>query len=177
MINQGFDPFRDRLSRDIRNQLSASLPTCMAQQQLTAARAVANRHLAGKPGPEQVAYINDRLDRYARFLALLTGGPAEVVWQGLVLWDLGLFFEVHEIVEHAWLRSAGAEKDFLQALIRAAGVYIKREYGFDQAAAKMAAKALPVLAANRHRLAVYTDPDRLLTALLEANAKPPLLLS
>ena len=177
MINQGFDPFRDRLSRDIRNDLSASLPTCMAQHQLTAALTVAERYLAGNPGPEQVAYIEERLDRYARFLAQVAGGPAEVVWQGLVLWDLGLFFEVHEILEHAWLRSAGAEKDFLQALIRAAGVYIKREYGFDDAAAKMAAKALPVLAANRHRLAVYSDPDRLLTALPAADAKPPLLLS
>lgn len=176
MIHQEFDPFRDRLSRDIRNQMSASLPTCMAQQQLNAARAVADRFLAGDPGPEQVAYINDRLDRYARFLALLAGGPAEVVWQGLVLWDLGLFFEVHEILEHAWLRSAGAEKGFLQALIRAAGVYIKREYGFDDAAAKMAAKALPVLVANRHRLALYTDPDRLLTALAAAESNPPLLL-
>ncbi|MBV5319183.1 MAG: DUF309 domain-containing protein [Desulfobulbaceae bacterium] len=176
MINQGFDPFRDRLSRDIRNNLSVSLLTCLQQHQLTAAQTVADRFLAGNIAPCHAAYIHDRLNRYAKFLDLVAGGPAEVVWQGLVLWDLGLFFEVHEILEQAWLRSAGAEKSFLQALIRAAGVYIKREYGFDYAAAKMAAKAVPVLATNRHRLAVYTDPERLLAALASATEKPPLLL-
>jgi len=177
MINQGIDPFRDRLSRDIRNDLSESLLTCLAQHQLTAAQAVATRYLTNDPAPCYAAYIHDRLNRYTRFLALVAGGPADVVWQGFALWDLGLFFEVHEILEQAWLHSCGAEKTFLQALIRAAGVYIKRECGFYDAAAKMAAKAIPVLAANRHRLAVYTDPERLLTALGSATEKPPLLLS
>ena len=62
-------------------------------------------------------------------------------------------------------RPGRRKRVFLQALIRAAGVYIKGEYGFDEGAAKLAAKALPVLVANRDRLAAYTDPDRLITAL------------
>jgi len=176
MINQGFDPFRDRLSRDIRNDLSESLLTCLQEHSLAAAQAVADRYLAGEMAPCHTAYILARLDRYNRFLALVAGGPTDVLWKGLVLWDLGLFFEVHEILEHAWLRAAGDEKTFLQALIRAAGVYIKQECGFGDAAAKMAAKALPILEANRHRLAVYTDPERLLSALGSLNEKPPLLL-
>jgi hypothetical protein len=176
MINQGFDPFRDRLSRDIRNDLSESLLTCLREHNLTAAQTVANRYLAGERAPCHAAYILARLDRYDRFLTLVEGGPADVLWKGLVLWDLGLFFEVHEILEHAWLRAAGEEKTFLQALIRAAGVYIKQEFGFGDAAAKMAAKALPILEANRHRLAVYTDPERLLSALGSPHEKPPFLL-
>ena len=177
MINQGFDPFRDRLSRDIRNDLSASLLACLRQKQLVPAQEVANRYLPGNPDSCYANYINDRLDRYGRFLALVAEGPADVVWQGLVLWDLGLFFEVHEIYEQAWLRACGTEKAFLQALIRAAGVYIKREHGFFEAAEKMAAKAVPVLVANTHRLAVYTDPERLLSALRSAERNPPLLLT
>ena len=177
MINQVFDPFRDRLSRDIRNDLSESLLTCRTQHQLTAAQAVANSYLATNPEPCYVDYINNRLDRYAKFLALIADGPADVVWQGFVLWDLGLFFEVHEILEQAWMQAFGDEKTFLQALIRAAGFYIKREYGFDDGAAKMAAKAVPVLAANVHRLAVHIDPERLLAALRTTTGKPPLLLS
>ena len=177
MINQDFDPFRDRLSRDIRNDLSESLLTCLRQQRLTAAQKVAARYLAGNPDWCYEAYIHDRLDRYARFLAQVAKGPADVVWQGLVLWDLGLFFEVHEILEQAWLRSSGTEKAFLQALIRAAGVYIKRECGFFEGAEKMAAKAVPVLMANTERLAVYTDPERLLVALRSGGGNPPLLLT
>jgi hypothetical protein len=177
MINQIFDPFRDRLSRDIRNDLSESLLTCRTQLRLTAAREVADRYLANHLEPCYVDYIKNRLDRYARFLALVAKGPADVVWQGFVLWDLGLFFEVHEILEQAWMHAFGDEKTFLQALIRAAGVYIKREYGFFDGAAKMAAKAVPVLAANAHRLAVHIDPEQLLAALRTATGKPPLLLS
>ena len=172
-----FDPFRDRLSRDIRNDLSESLLICLRELRLSPAREVADRFLAANPGPEQVAYIALRLERYERFLDQIAQGPDDVVWQGLVLWDLGLHFEVHEILEHAWLRAQGEEKSFLQALIRAAGVYIKGEYGFDEGAAKLAAKALPVLVANRERLAAYTDPDRLITALRSPRGEAPLLLA
>jgi hypothetical protein len=177
MINQGFDPFQDRLSRDIRNDLSESLLPCLHENRLSAAREIADRYLAKNPPPQHVAYINDRLERYGRFLALIAEGPADVLWQGLVLWDLGLFFEVHELLEHAWLRSQGAEKALLQAMIRAAGFYIKLEYGFSVGAAKMAARALPVIEANRQRLAAYTDPDRLIEALRTHNPEPPLLLA
>ena len=177
MINQVFDPFRDRLSRDIRNDLSESLLTCRTQLRLSAAQAVADRYLTTNLEPCYVDYIKDRLDRYARFLVLIAKGTADVVWQGFVLWDLGLFFEVHEILEQAWMQALGDEKIFLQALIRAAGFYIKREYGFVDGAAKMAAKAVPVLAANAHRLSVHIDPERLLAALCSATGKPPLLLS
>jgi uncharacterized protein len=172
-----FDPFRDRLSRDIRNGLSESLLACLREQDLAPARRVANRFLALHPGPELVAYIEARLERYARFLEQVPQGPDDVLRQGLLLWDLGLHFEVHEILEHAWLRAQDTEKLFLQAMIRAAGVYIKGEFGFHEGAAKLAAKALPVLAANRERLALYCDPDRLLTAMRYPQRNPPLLLA
>jgi hypothetical protein len=171
-----FDPFRDRLSRDIRNQLSASLPACLREHRLAPARAVAERFLAAHPGPEQTAYILDRLDRYGRFLDQVNGGPADALWQGLVLWDLGLYFEVHEILEHAWHRAQGEEKAFLQAMIRAAGVYIKQDYGFVEATARLAAKALPVLERHRERLAAYTDPERLFNGLRHPENAAPLLL-
>ncbi|MDR2551159.1 MAG: DUF309 domain-containing protein [Desulfobulbus sp.] len=171
-----FDPFRDRLSRDIRNDLSAAMMRCLTEQSLEPARVVADRFLADAPGPEQAAYVRDRMERYGRFLLRAARQPDDPLWQGLVLWDLELFFEVHEILEHAWMRAKGTEKAFLQAMIRAAGVYIKQEFGFSEAAAKMAAKALPVLVANRDRLAPYCDPERLLAALRVPSGQAPLLL-
>lgn len=176
MNPQPFDPFRDRVSRDIRNDLSEALLACMAEHSLTPARLVADRFLALEPGPEQVAYIHSRLERYQHFLDLMTGAR-DPLRQALVLWDLGLFFEVHEILEHAWLRAQGEEKLFYQAMIRAAGVYIKQEFGFAEAAGKMATKALPVLETNRHRLAVHTDPERLVAGLRSPHQPPPRLLN
>ena len=49
MSDQLFDPFNDRLSRDIRNDLSESLLTCLRERRPTAARTVAERYLAGHP--------------------------------------------------------------------------------------------------------------------------------
>ena len=171
-----FDPFQDRLSRDIRYQLSESILVCLRTMDLAPAREVAERFLALQPGPEQVAYIEQRLIGYARFLERAATGPEDLLWQGLVLWDLGLHFEVHEILEYAWHRSQGEEKLLLQAMIRAAGVYIKGDYGYTEAAAKLAAKALPVLESQRQRLAAYIDPERLFVAMRDPTAPAPLLL-
>ena len=162
MIDQPFDPFRDRLSRDIRNDLSQSLLSCLQEQRLQPAQIVAQSYFAQNLGQTQAAYIAERLKRYAVFLERAGQGTADALWRGLLLWELELYFEVHEILEQEWRQATGDNKIFLQAMIRAAGVYIKGEYGFEQAAASLAAKALPVLEANRSRLAVYTDPEALM---------------
>lgn len=76
---------------------------------------------------------------------------------GFVLWELGLHFKMHGRLERAWRRAEGTKKELFQALIRAAGVQIEWECGFAAAAAKMAAKALPVLVAHQQRLAVHIN--------------------
>ncbi len=171
-----FDPFCDRLSRDIRNQLSESILACLRTMSLDPAREVAQRYLSQQPGPEQVTYIEKRLILFQRFLDRVGEGTQDVLWQGLVLWDLGLHFEVHEVLEHAWHRAKGEEKLLLQAMIRAAGVYIKGDYGYHEAAAKLAAKALPVLEAQQQRLARYIDPERLFSAMRKPTSPAPTLL-
>lgn len=171
-----FDPFQDRLCRDIRNQLSESIMACLRTRCLDPARQVAERFLARQLDPQQQAYIERRLAGYACFLEQIATGPEDVLWQGLLLWDLGLHFEVHELLEQAWHRARGEEKLLLQAMIRASGVYIKGDYGYTGAAAKLAAKALPVLESQRQRLAAYTDPERLFTAMRNPTTPAPLLL-
>ena len=94
----------------------------------------------------------------------------------MILWDLGLLFEVHEVLEHAWYTAEGRMKLTMQALIRAAGVYIKREYGYNEAAARIAAKAIPVLEKNRALLEKYFKPEKLIAALASPDASPPQLL-
>lgn len=171
-----FEPFHDRLSRDIRNDLSATMIKMLEQLDTSAAQEVADRYLGMDIESNYRDYIFDRLTRYQSALEVIKKGPADVFWRALVLWDQKLFFEMHEILEHAWYTAKGDEKKILQAMIRAAGVYIKLEYGVHEAARKMANRALPVLLEQNNFLGRYFDPARLIAALRNLDPDPPLLL-
>ena len=171
-----FEPFEDRLSRDIRNELSAALPLALAQNDLAPVRAVAERYLQHTLPAPYVAYIEARLAGYAKALAAIAHtGIEDPLARALVFWDLGLFFEVHELLELAWRGAQGAEKEILQALIRAAGFYIKGEYGYFEAGAKMAGRAVAALEKNRQGCTGFAL-DTLLESLRNLDPVPPKLL-
>ena len=177
MTAAGFDPFQDRLGRDIRNDLSRTLPVVFARRSLDPASKVATRYLEADIDRWYRDYIDDRLARYAKALAT-AGAERDPIRLALILWNLGLFFEVHEILEDAWRQAAsGPHKKVLQALIRAAGTYIKLEHGYTQAAAKMAGRALPVLEEHRTIIAGYFEPEPLLRSLRNLALPPPKLLA
>ena len=44
-------------------------------------------------------------------------------YQAIYLWNLELFFEMHELLETIWLKTPEPERSALKGLIRAAGVY------------------------------------------------------
>ncbi len=171
-----FNPFEDRLSRDIRNKLSEGLAVAVETgnpDKLTETIATYRQQALSEC---YRTYFENRYDKYKEALAAIAGGITDPIHRGLILWDLGLFFEVHEVLEHAWYTAEGPMKMTLQALVRAAGVYIKREYGFYDSAARIAEKAVPVLAENRALLVGIFDPDKLINALLSPNRTPPILL-
>lgn len=176
MGEQIFQPFTDRLSRDIRNDLSESFVSVLQQKSMGPAQKIAEKYFSKHLSTCYTRYIESRLRRYSKCLEKISQRNKDPLWQSLVLWDEKLFFEVHEILEHAWMHAEGDEKLFLQAMIRAAGVYIKRDAGYVESAGKIAAKALPVLEKNRQRLAAHTDPDRLIRALRLPISPPPQLL-
>lgn len=171
-----FQPFTDRLSRDIRNTLSESLLEVIRLQTLAPAQAVADTFLLEEPALAYRTYIEDRLKKYQQALTIVGTQISDPCLIACILWDKQLFFEVHEVLEPIWLKAEGEEKLFLQAMIRAAAVYIKLEHGYAEPAARIAAKALPVLERNRKRLRCYTDPELLITALGQLHSQPPLLL-
>lgn len=172
-----FDPFQDRLSRDIRNDLSAALLPALARQKLAPVRTVADAYLAGNLAPCHIRYIEDRLARYALALAIIGRGRIQNAFaRALVLWDLGLFFEVHEVLEQAWHGARDPEKSILQAMIRAAGFYIKSEYGYRSGAARMAAKAVAALEKNRRAIPDGFNLEALLRKLRDLDPDPPRLL-
>lgn len=171
-----FDPFQDRLSRDIRNDLSNAYSHALAEGDPAPIETLARSLLARDLNSCYRDYILSRIDRYRRSFDLIRRGDNDVFRHGFILWDLQLFFEVHEVLEHAWYHAQGEKKLLLQAMIRAAGVYIKLEFGYSRQAKKMAEKALPVLEKNAEFLGRYFPPEEFLSALRTLNPHPPILL-
>ena len=117
-----FDPFSDRLCRNVRNALCESLPEVLEQKDVSPARRIAALFLDDSPPTAVVRYIRHRLEAYQAILDALTSSPtADPLGIAMTLWNQGLFFETHEHLEPYWFRSEGDEKALLQALIRAAG--------------------------------------------------------
>lgn len=175
-MTTAFEPFQDRLSRDIRNDLARAFRQAVDRQDPEPVRRTADCYLTELSEDCYRKYIAERVHRYDEALVRLRQGPDAVLWRATVLWDMQLFFEAHELLEQAWLDAQGDEKLLLQAMIRAAGVYIKLEYGYREAAAKMATRALPVLTAQRTVLAAFFPPEPLLLALATPTLPPPRLL-
>lgn len=171
-----FNPFTDRLSRDIRNELSSSLVKCLGAGDIRPAVQIAEGFLADNPGEPYVGYIEERLRRYRQAVEIIAGTINDPFQQGFVLWDLELFFEVHEVLEHAWYHAGGDTKLIMQALIRAAGVYIKLDCGYVPQARSLAAKSLEVLERHRDFLDRYFPADRLIVPLRAGDAVHPKLL-
>jgi len=176
MSEMHFNPFEDRTSRDIRNDLSEGLAKAVKTGSSTQLTQIIEGYRKQQLADFYRNYIEDRFLRYEKGLKEIGEGVSDPIQQGLILWDLELFFEVHEVLEHAWYSAEGNLKLTMQALIRAAGVYIKREYGFTDAAARIAAKAIPVLNENRSILENYFQPEKLISVLADQNEPPPKLL-
>lgn len=172
-----FNPFEDRLSRDIRNGLSSGLAKAIEAGDTTLLLHRFEHYLQTDPPKCYRDYIITRKQKYNSAITTISTLPNDPITRGVVLWNLQLFFEVHEVLEHAWYSAQEPMKVTLQALIRAAGVYIKLEYGYRASAMKIASKALPVLQNNTAILQHYFPQEDLLEALvnIQENEAPPIL--
>ncbi len=137
-LPEKFNPFEDRLSRDIRNELSESVIEVLSSRSLEPARRAAEKYAVTELAPIYREYIEYRLKQYGNALAKLSSADDNILKRAGLLWDLALYFEVHEILEPEWLKATGEKKLLLQALIRSAGVYINLECGYKDRAAKIA---------------------------------------
>ena len=169
-----FDPFNNRLSRDIRNTLSEAFMAALAQMKPSAYRDEADRWLAQTPPAVMVEYIQDRLRRYDRVFEQIRGGALdEPLLQSLVLWNHKLFFEFHDHLEGIWKQATGDKRQALKGLIKAAGVYIHYEFNRRQAATKLAGKSYALIRQYAHCLAFIENLNVLLQALKNLDANPP----
>ncbi len=75
-------------------------------------------------------YVREKAEKYRKFLKELPAGfePVEEdveknVKMARFLFEKGLYFEVHEILEEVWMGKFGKEREFLQALIQLGVAY------------------------------------------------------
>ena len=171
-----FDPFNNRLCRNVRNALSENFNKVLAQKNMQSVRRVAGFFL-NDPLPLCVRrYIDLRLAAYEQVLADVRNHhldhPLDIA---VAIWDQHLFFETHEYLEQHWMAADGDQKKLLQAIIRAAGAYVHLEQGNLTGAKRIAAKAVAVLEVHQERLAPYADPRLLLAKLRSLDPTPPRL--
>jgi len=174
MNQSNFNPFENRLSRDIRNDLSECFAHALETGKDEKLRKCVTDFQAMQLDHDHEKYIQCRVAAYDKAILAIRDKISNPIDRAVILWDLGLFFEVHEVLEHAWYDAKDEMKMTLQALIRAAGVYIKREFYFTESAERIAAKAIPILVKNRDLLQDHFDPDLLIHAL-NSSAPPPVL--
>ncbi len=84
---------------------------------------------SGKVDPITEEYLREKADKVSKFLSQL--GDFEPVGEDIEknvemarkLFDAGLYFEVHELLEEIWMGEFGKDRDFLQALIQIGVAY------------------------------------------------------
>ena len=174
--NDRYDPFNNRLCRNVRNALSESFRSALEKKDLQPVHDVAQIFL-DEPLPAYVSdYIHRRLSAYEKVLeTLMSKHLANPLDIAMVIWDRQLFFETHEYLEPHWMAATGKKKRLLLALIRAAGVYVHLEQGNIGAARRIAEKAIEGLLQDKDRLTAHADPQRLLDKLKTLDPVPPTL--
>jgi hypothetical protein len=167
-----FDPFNNRLARDIRNGLSEAFATALQCRNFGPVERAMQRWAARDLPPGHAEYIGGRMRSYRSAIQeIRERGLTDPLAQAVLIWNRGLYFELHDLLEAIWHRSGGDEREAVQGLIKAAGVYIHLEYRRSRAAERLAPKAAALL--RRHRGRFYpiegiTD----LTERLERNPQP-----
>ncbi|MBU0991155.1 MAG: DUF309 domain-containing protein [Proteobacteria bacterium] len=175
---EGFDPFQNRLCRDVRNELSESVIETIYSGAIAPSQAAAEKYLSQGVEPYIRSYIHNRIVRYTTVLSQIQSAKVEtteIYAIAVLLWDQELFFEVHEWLEEKWHKSMGAEKFVLQALIRAAGTYIHFEYGRKTGGEKMAKKAVSGLISHKTSVPEFFNIDLLIAKLSAFDPIPPKL--
>lgn len=174
--NKSFDPFTDRLARDIRNGLSTAFSHALqALDSAQLERSTAKWTQSDLP-PAMAAYVKDRTHRYGRVLdRIQSENEIDPRRQALLAWNEQLYFEVHEILEEVWQPATGDRRKALQGLILAAGIGEHMRYGHTDAAERLSIRADQLIRQHRPYLNFIENLDDLLGWLQRWRSTPPKL--
>jgi uncharacterized protein len=96
-------------------------------------------HLPGVNGRHEEGFL-DHVINLAPELTLSDGSGANIPWLfGLRLFDVGFFWEAHEVWEAVWLRAApnSRERFLLQGMIHLTNAFLKQKCGQVKAAQRL----------------------------------------
>lgn len=171
-----FDPFRDRTARDIRNSLTSAFISEITGKHPGAVCEITQFWLCRTQKPVYLEYIEKMRARYAQALKMIHGTEcADMRLQAVLLWNSGLFFEMHELLEMLFTKTTGLDRIALKGLIQAAGVYVHANRGNQKASQGLALRARDHLLAGRERLRFITNLDQLIENLKNPG-QPPIML-
>lgn len=177
IIAMSFNPYTDRLARDIRNSLSSALVDELTGNTGPSLVAVASDWLATDPGTVYQTYIKNQLKLYHQAVdEIKARQESDPRYQAILLWNLGLFFELHELLETIWNDSREPERSALKGWIQAAAVYVHLHRGKDDIARRLARRAKNHLHNGRSCLEFISNLDRLIEALANPTDAAPKLL-
>jgi len=175
-MTKRFDPFNDRIARDIRNSLSSAFIKSVELFDIEPVQKTGSNLLKLHPESVYSSYIENRLLLYKQVIEKTREERiSSPLNQAIEFWDRELFFEFHELLEKEWMSAVGEEKIILQALIRAAGVYVHLEQGNLKGAKKMSAKSLSALSEYRERIPKILNLELLFEKLRSVDPVPPKL--
>ncbi len=171
-----FDPFNQRLSRDIRNSLTDAFMTSLKQKNAGCYLDLSQRWLNKDLASVYKDYIQDRVLRYGRaFQRIQQEQIDNARIQAVILWNDGLFFEVHDILEDIWHKKQGNERQAVKGLIKAAGVYVHLESDRLNSAERLALKSVRLLKEYEKELGFISNLNVLISALENCDPVPPTL--
>ena len=163
-----FDPFENRLCRDIRNGLGHAFVLALRAKDIRPFKEAADQYPADTHPPPVRNYIRHRetcLTDLIENVHALQLKPEDEGLISLLLWNLELFYEFHEWMEIKWQAAPGREKKALQAMILCAITYEHLLYGREIPAQKAAAKALVLQNKYRDAVPEIFDADLLIRTL------------
>jgi len=168
-----FDPFTHRLSRDVRNTLSTALAQSLADADPHIFEMAAEEWLDRLSHDACRRYVEERRRRYRQaFDAASELSSEKLLPQIAILWNLKLYFEVHEVAEEAFHAASGSDRKFLQGLILAAGVFVPQEAGRHGAAESLSKRAYGLLNEYRSRMSFMKNSEAFLDGLLQGPPEP-----
>ena len=171
-----FDPWTNRLSRDIRNTLSEAFIEALSHMEASVYHDEADIWRSKNPADIYLEYIRERLQRYDRVIEQIRSYRLDdALLQSLVIWNHRLFFEFHEHLEGLWMQATGDERQALKGMIKAAGVYAHHEYNHQPAVKSLSAKSYDLLRQYSHCLAFVENLDVLTQKLKNLDPDPPRL--
>lgn len=169
-----FDPFNIRLARDIRNNLSKSFLHALAEKDVSVFQRCTAHFLQQNSEPPYANYVKERLARYEEAYAIIEKRKLKKILQQVpILWDLELYFEMHELLELEWKKAEGDRRRALQGLIRAAGMKIHAENNNQKVAVSMGVKALADLMRYRDELTDLVPLEAILADIKQTLSNAP----